>query len=219
MELTCGIDEAGRGPVIGPMVVAGVWIDEAAEQELLELNVKDSKKHSPKRREELAAIIAEQFYYRLQVVRAADIDTLRGAMTLNELEAHVFAKIGSQKRADTYYLDSASTSEAWFGERFQSGLPFSARVISRHEADDIYPVVSAASIMAKVERDRQVDVIAGELEPHLDMPLGSGYPSDIRTRRFLKTWMQEHGDVPPYTRRSWKTVQKIRGELEQNTLF
>ncbi len=219
MELTCGIDEAGRGPVIGPMVVAGVWIDEAAKHELLELNVKDSKKHSPKRREELAAIIGQRFYHRLKVVRAADIDTLRGAMTLNELEAHVFAKIGSEKKADTYYLDSASTSEAWFGERFQASLPFSATVISRHEADDTYPVVSAASIMAKVERDRQVDMIAGELEPHLDLPLGSGYPSDPRTRQFLKTWMQEHGDVPPYTRRSWKTVQKIRGELEQNTLF
>jgi len=219
MELICGIDEAGRGPVIGPMVVAGVWIPGAAEEELLALNVKDSKKHSPKRREELSAAIAEQFYYRLQVVAAEDIDSLRGAMTLNELEAHVFARIGSEKRAGTYYLDSASTSEAWFGERFQAGLPYDAVVVSRHEADDTYPVVSAASIMAKVERDRQVDMIAGELEPRLDLPLGSGYPSDSRTRQFLKTWMQEYGDVPPYTRRSWKTVQKLKGELQQDTLF
>ncbi|MFO8133068.1 MAG: ribonuclease HII [Thermoplasmatota archaeon] len=219
MELICGIDEAGRGPVIGPMVVAGVWIPGAAEEELLALNVKDSKKHSPRRREELSAVIADRFYYRLQVVAAEDIDSLRAAMTLNELEAHVFAKIGSEKRAGTYYLDSASTSETWFGERFQAGLPYDAAVVSRHEADDIYPVVSAASIMAKVERDRQVDMIAGELEPRLDLPLGSGYPSDARTRAFLKAWMQEYGDVPPHTRRSWKTVQKLKGELEQDTLF
>lgn len=219
MALTCGIDEAGRGPVIGPMVVAGVWIDETGEQELLTLEVKDSKKHSPQRREELAAVIDERFYWRCRVVAPEDIDSLRAAMTLNELEAHVFARVGSEKRADTYYLDSASTDEAWFGERVQSSLPFDAVVVSKHEADDTYPVVSAASIMAKVERDRQVDMIARELEPRLDMPLGSGYPSDPRTRQFLKTWMQEYGDVPPYTRRSWKTVQKVKEELEQDTLF
>ncbi len=219
MALTCGIDEAGRGPVIGPMVVAGVWTDEAGEQELLTLNVKDSKKHSPQRREELAAAIDEQLYWRCSVVAAEDIDSLRAAMTMNELEAHVFAKVGSERQADTYYVDSASTDEAWFGERVQAGLPFDATVISRHEADDTYPVVSAASIMAKVERDRQVASIARELEPRLDLPLGSGYPSDVRTRRFLKTWMQEYGDVPPHTRRSWKTVAKVKGELEQDTLF
>lgn len=219
MGVMCGIDEAGRGPVIGPMVVAGVWVSGAEEQELTALNVKDSKKHSPQRREQLSAVIAEQFYYCLQVVRAEDIDALRAAMTLNELEAHVFAKIGSKKKADTYYLDSASTNEAWFGERFQAGLPFDATVISRHEADDTYPVVSAASILAKVERDRQVDMIAEELEPCLDLPLGSGYPSDARTRQFLKTWMREHGDVPPHTRRSWKTVQNIKDDLGQDTLF
>lgn len=219
MELICGIDEAGRGPVIGPMVVAGVWVPAAAEQELLTLDVKDSKKHSPKRREELSVFISERFYHHLQVVAAEDIDSLRAAMTLNELEVHVFAKIGREKHADRYYLDSASTNEAWFGERFQAGLPFKAGVVSRHEADDIYPVVSAASILAKVERDRQVDLIARELEPRLDLPLGSGYPSDPRTRKFLKTWLKEYGDVPPYTRRSWKTVQKIKGELQQDTLF
>lgn len=219
MALTCGIDEAGRGPVIGPMVVAGVWIDEAAEQELLTLNVKDSKKHSANRREELAVTIDERFYWRCSVVAAEDIDSLRAAMTLNELEAHVFAKLGSQKQADTYYLDSVSTSEDWFAGRFRAGLPFDAVVVSKHEADDTYPVVSAASIMAKVERDRQVSMIATELEPRLDLPLGSGYPSDPRTRQFLKTWMQEYGDVPPHTRRSWKTVQKLKGEIEQDTLF
>lgn len=219
MVLICGIDEAGRGPVIGPMVVAGVWISAAEEDELLARNVKDSKKHSPGRREKLAAIIGERFYCYRKVVRAEDIDSLRAAMSLNELEAHIFAKIGSQKRADTYYLDSVSTDEVWFGEHFRANLPFDAAVVSRHEADDIYPVVSAASIVAKVERDRQVAAIAEELEPLLHLPLGSGYPSDARTRQFLKTWMQEYGDVPPHTRRSWKTVQKIRDELEQDTLF
>ncbi len=219
MALTCGLDEAGRGPVIGPMVVAGVWISEAEMDDLLALRVKDSKRHSPNRRETLAAAIDERFYWRCSVVAAEDIDSLRAAMTLNELEAHVFANVGSEKRADTYYLDAVSTDEAWFAERFRSSLPFDATVISRHEADDTYPVVSAASIMAKVERDRQVNVIARELEPRLGLPLGSGYPSDPRTRTFLKTWMEEYGDVPPHTRRSWKTVQKVKGALEQDTLF
>lgn len=214
----CGIDEAGRGPVIGPMVVAGVWATPQQEHLLTDMGVKDSKRHSVSRREELARRIREHCPYEMVVVQPEDIDALRATMSLNQLEVHLFVRVAQSRRADVYYLDAVSTDEDWFGRTFRHYLDTHARVISEHEADDRYPVVSAASIMAKVERDRALAAIAAHLEPHLDIPLGSGYPSDKRTRTFIKKWLQQYGDLPPHTRRSWKTVRTLRREMEQKRL-
>ena len=217
--VTCGIDEAGRGPVIGPMVVAGVWANRTQEQQLLRLGVKDSKKHSASRREKLSVAIKRCCAHEMIVVKPEDIDTLRTTMTINQLEVHLFAQVAASRRADVYYLDAASTNEAWFGNAFQQNLDYEARVVSEHEADDTYPVVSAASIIAKVERDNALGSVAAELESRLEIPLGSGYPSDERTRTFIKTWITKYGEVPPRTRRSWKTVQKLQQEIKQKRLF
>lgn len=218
-RIICGIDEAGRGPVIGPMVVAGVWTDKEGEGLLREMGVKDSKKHSRKRREELSKKIRQEFFYNFVVVRPEDIDALRGAMSLNDLEVHIFTRIGKSRRADVYYIDSADVDESRYGQKFAEGLGFDADVISEHEADVNYPVVSAASIVAKVERDRLLEEIREEIEPELGIPLGSGYPSDERTRLFIKGWIEKFGDVPPHTRQSWKTVQKIKVDMKQQRFF
>ena len=215
----CGIDEAGRGPVIGPMVGAGGWADGEGERRLREMGVKDSKKHSKKRREELSEKIRQEFFYDFVAVQPGDIDALREAMSLNELEIHIFSKIGKSRRADVYYLDSADVDEERFGQKFADGLGFDADVVSEHEADANYPVVSAASIVAKVERDRLLEKIRVEIEPELGIPLGSGYPSDERTRLFIRKWIEKFGDVPPYTRQSWKTVQKIKADMKQQRFF
>jgi ribonuclease HII len=215
----CGIDEAGRGPVIGPMVVAGVWVDEEGEKLLRDMGVKDSKKHTAKKREELSEKIREMFFHNFIVVQPEDIDALRQAMSLNELEVHIFAKVGKARKADVYYLDSADVDEERFGHDFLKEIGFETNVISKHEADVNYPVVSAASIVAKVERDRKLEEIRREIEPELGIPLGSGYPSDERTRLFIKKWIEKFGDVPPHTRQSWKTVQKIKADMKQQKLF
>ncbi|RLF63907.1 MAG: ribonuclease HII [Thermoplasmata archaeon] len=215
----CGIDEAGRGPVIGPMVVAGVWVDEEGEKLLRDMGVKDSKKHTAKKREELSEKIREMFFHNFIVVQPEDIDALRQAMSLNELEIHIFAKVGGSRRADVYYIDSADVDEERFGQDFLKKLGFETEVVSKHEADVKYPVVSAASIVAKVERDRKLEEIRREIEPELGIPLGSGYPSDERTRLFIKKWIEKFGDVPPHTRQSWKTVQKIKADMKQQKLF
>ncbi len=215
----CGIDEAGRGPVIGPMVVAGVWANEDEEKLLKEMNVRDSKKHTIKRREELSKMIRETFFYNFIVVQPEDIDALRETMSLNELEVYIFAKIGKSMKADVYYLDSADVDEERFGHSFSEKLGFAAEVVSEHEADANYPIVSAASIVAKVERDKKLEEIRKEIEPELGIPLGSGYPSDERTRLFIKKWIEKFGDVPPHTRRSWKTVRKIKEDMMQQRFF
>ncbi|MEA2054663.1 MAG: ribonuclease HII [Candidatus Thermoplasmatota archaeon] len=217
--MICGIDEAGRGPVIGPMVVAGVWAEEEKEIALRNMNVKDSKKHSKKRREELSEKIREMFFYDFVVVQPEDIDALRNTMSLNDLEIHIFVKIGRSKKANVYYLDSADVNEERFGQKFSEKLGFDADIISRHKADVAYPIVSAASIVAKVERDRKLKEITDDIESKLDVPLGSGYPSDERTRIFIKKWIEKFGDAPPYTRRSWSTVKKIKMEMKQKRLL
>ena len=217
--MICGIDEAGRGPVIGPMVVAAVWMEEKDEEKLVEMGVRDSKKVARRKRELLAHYIMQNFHYEMTVVTPENIDTLRQTMTMNELEAYIFANLANKKMARVYYIDAASANEKEFEEMVRKNLKFDAKIVCEHEADLNYPVVSAASIIAKVERDRQIKGIAKMLESKLDMPLGSGYPSDKRTINFIKAWLKKYNELPPYTRHSWDTIRKIKNEMKQGKLF
>ncbi|MDH7517731.1 MAG: ribonuclease HII [Candidatus Thermoplasmatota archaeon] len=203
-----GLDEAGRGPVIGPLVVAGVVFEN--DVFLKENNVCDSKKCTPKTREMLAEKIkANAVSYEIVVVSASDIDDLRKVMTLNELEVNIFSRIIDKLRPDFCYVDSADVDDKCFGKDILSKLSFKPEIISKHKADEIYPVVGAASILAKTVRDEHVRKIAVELEPKLGIPLGSGYPADPVTMNFLRAWVDKYGDLPPHTRRSWETAQKL----------
>jgi ribonuclease HII len=215
----CGIDEAGRGPVIGPMVVAGVWMEKDDERSLSAAGVRDSKKLTAARRERLAARIRDGCACELTAVEPADIDSLRAAMSLNDLEAHVFAELAGRLPADVYYVDAASSNADAFCAQIRGRLPAACVVVCEHGADDTYVAVAAASIVAKVERDARVANIAEELEKELDLPLGSGYPSDERTIRFIKTWFSTYGELPPHVRRSWKTIADILRDAGQRTLF
>ncbi len=200
--------------MIGPLVVAGVCVD--SHRELVELGVKDSKRHTPGRRQELALRIHELARCVIRVVHAEDIDALRTQMTLNRLEEDLFTAVIDELAEDGYtvYVDSVSTDEEGFGRGIAARAMKNVEVIARHRADDTYPVVSAASICAKVRRDEEVRRIALEL----DSDIGSGYPSDQKTIDFLKAWVREHGELPPHTRRSWKTAQKIMEGSMNTTL-
>lgn len=212
--MICGIDEAGRGPVMGPMVVAGVCIED--DKELIEMEVKDSKRHTPNQRERLARKIKKICPCTLRVISADDIDSLRTQMTLNELEARIFASIINEicPIGCKVYVDSASTDEKKFGKMIEKDLEKRVEVISNHRADDTYPVVSAASICAKDMRDEEIERISRELGAEI----GSGYPSDTTTREFLKKWIEEKGSLPPHTRRSWKTVRDLLNCLKNKSL-
>jgi ribonuclease HII len=130
-------------------------------------------------------------------------------MTLNEIEVNGFAKVIKKLRPEIVYVDSADVNEKRFGNDILNNLSFKPEIISKHKADDIYPVVSAASILAKTKRDEDVRRIGVELENKLNMPLGSGYPADPITIRFLRAWVDKYGKLPPYTRHSWKTAMNI----------
>jgi ribonuclease HII len=206
--MICGIDEAGRGPVIGPMVIAGVWMKN--DEQLRKLGVRDSKKLSPQRRKKLAFEI-DRIVGKTEsiIIPAEDIDAIMKSMSLNDLELDTFIKIANKWKADKYYVDSVDVDEDRFGRRIGQGLKFDAEVISKHGADDLYPIVSASSIIAKVRRDEEIEKISAMLEKKLNMPMGSGYPSDATTINFLKEWVNRFGKLPPHIRHSWKTVERL----------
>lgn len=202
----CGVDEAGRGPVMGPMVVSGVCVDD--ESQLAAIGVRDSKKLTPEKREQLARQIIGFAEVETVVVSAEEIDMLRMEMTLNELEANIFTSVLEKLRPEIAYLDSADVNADRFGTTVAQGLDFAVEIVSKHGADDIYPVVSAASIIAKTTRDREIAKIQKEIGERI----GSGYPSDPDTIQFLEKWIREKGDLPPHTRRSWETAKRILEE-------
>jgi ribonuclease HII len=208
----CGIDEAGRGPVIGPLVVCGVAVD--SDEVLREIGVKDSKKLTPRKREELEPKILAAAKVQFIEIPAEEIDAVRSMMTMNELEARVFASIIERLEPEHAYLDAADANEEEFGRMVQAQLRRKVNIISKHKADDTYPVVSAASIIAKVNRDRCVR----NIEKEIGQAIGSGYTSDPKTVSFLKSWISENKALPPHCRKSWYTSKNLMSLNSLRTL-
>ena len=145
--MICGVDEAGRGPVIGPLVIAGIRIK--SEDKLIELKVRDSKKCTPRRRERLAKEIVKLAEgYELILLQPQEIDDLRKKLTLNEIELDHFAKIMKKLRADTYYVDSVDVKEERFAEELKKRLPFKAEIISKHNYQNL---ITAHQLNDKLE--------------------------------------------------------------------
>jgi len=216
---TAGIDEAGRGPMIGPMVICGVLIDSKKLPELKQIGARDSKTLSHTQRLKLKEKI-EHLATKIVIrsVSAAEIDRLRKKTTLNEIEVTEFAIIANTLNPQEIYLDAADVNANRFGEKVGnlSGLTSKgAMIVSKHKADSKYPIVSAASIIAKVERDR---VISEYHKKYGDF--GSGYPSDPKTVNFVKNLVKNNKKLPPIVRKSWESVRKILDDesTEQSTL-
>ncbi|MBY9020709.1 MAG: ribonuclease HII [Candidatus Lokiarchaeota archaeon] len=206
-KIICGIDEAGRGPVLGPMVICGVCFLEAELKLLEDIGVKDSKKLTSKKRSELAKIIkSECENYKTIIVSAQEIDAReKKRITLNKLEELKMAEIIEELRPNIIYIDAADVKEARFGKSIQNLLKYSPfKIISKHKADDLYPIVSASSIIAKDMRDSIIEELKKKYGD-----FGSGYPSDVRTIEFLRKWIIEKKNSPPFARKSWETTKKI----------
>jgi ribonuclease HII len=209
-----GADEAGKGPVLGPMVAAAV---RAAPENFPE-GLADSKRLSPERREELDAVLRECDGVRVAtaVVSVARIDAPETDMNSLGVEAQAEAIAGVAVDGDEAVVDAADVSEARFGRRVRDSLTeagLSVSVQAEHGADDTYELVSAASVVAKVERDRLVEELAAEYGD-----VGSGYPSDPTTRQFLADYVADHGDLPDCARRSWSTCEDLLASAEQSGL-
>ena len=206
--MICGVDEAGRGPVFGPLVIAGVMFKD--ESVLRGFGIRDSKQLTAKKRASLCKIILQKTENSHVIsISAEDIDLLRKTMTLNEIEVNAFRQVVEKLHPDVCYVDSADVNDTRFGRNIGSQLSYTSKIISKHKADELFPVVSAASIVAKVTRDQEIIKIADMLTKKLPLPFGSGYPADPLTKRFLEEWVTRFGKLPPHVRKSWKTAENI----------
>ncbi|HTY76029.1 MAG TPA: ribonuclease HII [Candidatus Nanoarchaeia archaeon] len=219
--LVAGIDEAGRGCVIGPLVVAGVLAKEETLVALASLGVKDSKLLTAKKREALVPEIVRLAEKHVVLkVSPSEIDRFvesqRRLHKLNRLEAETMAKIVTELEPDLVYVDAADVMEKRFGQHIIDASAFKTRIISEHKADRNYPIVSAASILAKVERDASVAALRSDFGN-----FGTGYLTDPRTTAFLESWIKNHDEYPECVRKSWKPAKQVKANrgMEQQKLF
>ncbi|MCL5239469.1 MAG: ribonuclease HII [Candidatus Marsarchaeota archaeon] len=221
-----GGDEAGRGAVIGPLVVSVICVSQGRERHLSDIGVRDSKMLTRRKREflfdEIHDICEEVKYYPIsnEEINSA----MRSGVSLNQLEAIRFAQLvdSLESRVRRMYIDSPDVRAERFGVRMSlsSKTPMrvmgvkglkkekdreSMRIVSEHKADARYPVVSAASIISKVIRDREME----RIERESGVEIGSGYPSDRYTIEAIKSNL-ESKRLNPYIREYWKTLEKIK---------
>ncbi|MDP6870339.1 MAG: ribonuclease HII [Candidatus Poseidoniaceae archaeon] len=193
-----GVDEAGRGPVIGPLVVCAFAATSISE--LIELGVKDSKDLSKKRREELYEVLS-QMPHQVVICPPERIDN---STNLNDLEVELFAESLKLMPEGEVILDACDVDAARFARNVSKAS--SRKCLAEHKADSNYPEVGAASIIAKVTRDRFI----ADLSDELGIELGSGYPSDPTTKIAVKELVK--GKLPHECLRwSWKTVENAWG--------
>jgi ribonuclease HII len=211
---------------VGPIVVSIVSVSKGKESRLSRIGVRDSKMLTRRKRnfllDEIHAIAEEVKVYS---INSNEInEAMRNKISINELEALNFARLIDSISVvpSRIYFDSPDVVPERFGLRIKllskksiriEGIPESRKdriknpikVISEHKADARYPVVSAASIVAKTTRDSEIEMI----EENLGIDIGSGYPSDKYTIDAIKADL-EKGSLSPYIRNYWKTMGLIK---------
>ncbi len=212
---TAGVDEAGRGCVIGPLVIAGVLFKNDNLEDLRQLGVKDSKLLTAEKRKSLfPEIVRLSEKYIIIKLAPGQIDKVvnsgRKLHKLNRLEAEKMAEIINQLHPSEAQVDAADVLEERFKHHIQEHLTIRTTITSKHKADRDYPAVSAASIIAKVTRDGEIAALAAE---HGDF--GTGYLTDPRTTGFLKQLLRDNDNYPDFVRKSWKPAK--RAKAEKNT--
>lgn len=223
--LLLGIDDAGRGPVIGPMVLAGCLVDKKTSASFKKKGVKDSKQLTRARREFFEKLIkkkSKDFNSVLIFPNEIDESNLHG-LKLNELEAIASAKIINKINSGEHakgmkikvIVDCPSPSISKWCDFLKVHIEnlSNLEVSCEHKADRNHPSVSAASILAKTMRDREVD----KLKEEYGEDFGSGYSHDPKTRQFLTKNIKKH-DGKGLFRKSWKTWQKANHDHDQKKL-
>ena len=209
--MICGVDEAGKGSVLGPMVVAAVGVP--SEDVFSDIEVHDSKLLSPRMRERLYAVIRKRFRVVTVRIDAHEIDEIRMGMTMNACVARAHARVIDKLSPTLAYVDACDVNAIRYADMVKSHLEQPCDIVSEHHADQTFKVVSAASIVAKVTRDRAIAALSKKYGE-----IGSGYPSDPVTIAFLSAYIDEHKTPPPIARKSWKTVTTMIGKKQQSQL-
>lgn len=216
-----GVDEAGKGPVLGPMIIAAVLTEYSSKEikkkpfNLREVEIKDSKRLSEVKRKKIAGKIKEKSKnYFLIDLRAPHIDRLRQGKSMNEIVVESFSRLLSEINFDLAIVDAADVDSKRFGENLKQNLQKDIKIISEHKADEKYPIVSAASILAKNKRDKEIK----KIEKNIEQEIGKGYPIDKKTTKFLEDWLNKKEKSPIFCRRTWKTFRDIKKKKDQKNL-
>jgi len=212
-----GVDEAGKGPVLGSMFAAAVAVDPAE----LPDDVGDSKGIAPERRRELAATIREVGSVGVAEITVERIDDEETDMNSLTVAAHAEALDSLADAVDGAptddpmegYVDAGDTNAVRFERRVEDAADAAIDARAEHGADETYTVVGAASIIAKVARDAHVEALADEYGD-----VGSGYPGDDTTREFLEAYVADHEELPACARASWQTCTDVLAAQSQSSL-
>jgi ribonuclease HII len=219
--LTLGIDDAGRGPVIGPMVLAGCLLDENAERELKRLGVRDSKQLTQKRREFLVEKIKEKAeLFEVALSHPDEIDGKNShGINLNDLEAikaaEIINKINRGLNKIKVIVDCPSPSIEKWKDSLKTKIDnlSNLEIVCEHKADVNHVSVSAASILAKIIREKEMAAI----KEKYGNEVGSGYCSDPKTCKFLVSYSRKYKKNGLF-RQTWKTWKKACGQSQQKKL-
>ena len=214
--LICGIDEAGRGPVLGPLVMCGLLVKEEDEKGLVKLKVRDSKLLTKVKREFLFDKIKDISYkYEIIAIYPDEIDHAvnnHDGLNLNKLEAIKSAEIINLLKPDKAIVDAPSNNiKSYKQYLFELINNKKIELILEHKADLNYPIVSAASILAKVTRDNEIEKIKKKIK----IDFGSGYMSDPKTVNFLEKYYEKY---PELFRKSWLPYRDIVNKKFQSKL-
>ena len=195
-------------------MVGAFALPETSLDALKALGARDSKQLSPARRTEIEAALPTLGDRRSIALAPRTIDRWVARGGLNELELSAFARLVRDLRPDVAYVDACDPDAARFGRRLADRVGGTVTIVARHRADEEFPVVGAASIVAKVRRDRALE----RLRRRLGDGLGSGYPSDTRTRSFVEAAVRAGGPPPEWLRLSWAPVQRVMRARSARTL-
>ncbi|RKD95751.1 ribonuclease HII [Halopiger aswanensis] len=222
-----GVDEAGKGPALGSMFAAAVHLEDP-DLDALPEGIADSKRLAPARREELAATIRANDRIGVGVAEIPpelidDPETDMNSLTVQAHAEAIATAVPDSGDKIAGLCDACDTDADRFARRVTDACASALEIErdpdatleidARHGADDDSKVVGAASIVAKVERDAHIDAIADEYGD-----IGSGYPSDPTTREFLESYVDEHGELPPFARESWSTCEDVLAAAQQTGL-
>ncbi|MFA5485071.1 MAG: ribonuclease HII [Candidatus Pacearchaeota archaeon] len=213
-----GIDDAGRGPVLGPMILSGIITDEEEEKKIKDLGAKDSKLLTPKQRKILADYLRQNYTYHLEKVEPKEIDEFPNLNNLEAIKAGIIINklMSNLNEKVKVFVDCPSVNTKAWSEYLKNTLIKKdlIELHCEHKADFKYPIVSAASIISKETREDELKKLKGKL----NINFGSGYPADPVTKDFLvKTFGEEKYDS--LIRKSWKTYKNLQDKMDQRKLF
>lgn len=201
-----GVDEAGRGSIIGPLIIAGISVRDSKISELSRIGVKDSKKLTRKLRASMFfSIVDLADSLCIYKIDSDEIDDNVFLNKLNKLEAEAMAAVINNLCVDEVYVDSCDVNHERYKQCIKCHLvSCNTQLYSMHHADQLNLVVSAASIIAKIVRDNEIQAIR-----RIHHTIGSGYPSDEKTMYFIREWVKKHKNAPSFARKSWKPLRTI----------